>query len=134
MVNKTEFSPQFLVGTWKMKDKMLYEKWSQTGPTEWMGVAYDMTSGIAEINEYLKIYKSDKDWFLEAKTKANQFVPVYFKQINDPFWTCHFVNERHNFPQVISYRGGEDGILYAQIKDLKVSNMIDFVYLRETKK
>ncbi len=134
MVNKTEFSPQFLVGTWKMKDKMQYEKWTQIGPTEWMGVAYDMTSGLADITENLKIYKSDKDWILEVKHKENQFTPVYFKQQNDPFWTGYFVNEKHDFPQVISYRRGLEGILYAQIKDLKATNMIDFEFLSETNK
>lgn len=134
MLNKTEFSPAFLTGTWKLRDQNKFEKWSQTGPTEWMGVAYDMSTGIAEISEYMKIYKSDKNWILEAKVKENQFVPVYFKHIPDPFWTAHFVNDQHDFPQVVSYRLGENVTLYAQIKDLKGSNMIDYEFMKETTK
>ncbi len=127
-VNKTEFSADFLVGTWKLKDSNSYEKWAKTGPAEWLGVAYDMSSGQAMINEYLRIYKSDKDWLLEVKIKENGFNPVLFRYMPDPFWLLLFKNEKNDFPNLIGYRSGGNGILYAQIRDLKGLKMVDFEF------
>ena len=127
-INKTEFSADFLIGSWKLKDNNSYEKWAKTGPAEWLGVAYEMNSGQTLITEHMRIYKSDKDWIMEVKVKENGFSPVFFRYQPDPFWLLLFKNEKNDFPQLIGYRNGGNGLLYAQIRDLKGTRMVDFEF------
>lgn len=131
VVNKKDLDCSWLLGTWKIVDKEDYEKWSKISPTEFMGVSYDMSLGTATIKENMRIYKSDKNWIYEAKLKVDSVMnSTAFIRNADPIWNFRFVNEKHDFPQIIQYKMNADSSMTAQILDLKASKVINFNYLK----
>lgn len=114
-VNKKDIDLTWIVGKWKRIDKDVYEKWTKINETEYLGVSYDMSNGICDITENLKIYKMENKWFYEAKVKENEFKPVAFAWTPAPGANLRFVNEKNDFPQVITYIQNPNGNLTAKI-------------------
>ncbi len=65
-VNKKEIDLRALTGTWQLKDQQKFEKWALISPTESIGVMYDMSTGIASIDENLRLFKMDDAWIYEV--------------------------------------------------------------------
>jgi hypothetical protein len=118
VMNKQAIEIEWLVGVWKNKDKEMYEKWIKVSESEYRGVGYDMTAGYATITESIKLYKEGKDWYYEAKVAANNNVPVKFTLVPDPVYTLKFINEKHDFPQMISYKKDAFDVMSACISDM----------------
>ncbi|MBK6354114.1 MAG: hypothetical protein IPO72_02775 [Saprospiraceae bacterium] len=128
VVNKVEPDPKVLIGVWQLKDNQIFEKWTQLSVTEYLGVSYDMSPGIAEINETMRIFKADNNWIFEAKTKENKFQPVQFMWSADPVWHLMFLNEKNEYPNIIKYRISEEGSLNAQISNLNGEKVKEFIF------
>lgn len=123
---------EWLLGVWKEKNKDLYEKWVKVTDTEYRGVGYDMIQGWPNITENLRLFKEGKTWYYEAKVKANNHVPVLFTQIPDPVYTFKFVNEKHDFPQVIFYKKEAFDVMTTCISDLAGTKQECMEFMRYT--
>ncbi|MBK7465583.1 MAG: hypothetical protein WBB17_02020 [Saprospiraceae bacterium] len=118
IVNKKDIDPNWIIGKWKRIDKDMYEKWSKISDMEYVGVAYDMSSGLVEIEENLKIYKMENKWIYEVKHKMNEFKAVPFVWTPAPGANLRFVNQANDFPQVVTYIQNPNGNLTAKISSL----------------
>ncbi|MEO6190157.1 MAG: hypothetical protein ABIO44_07120 [Saprospiraceae bacterium] len=133
-VNKKDIDIKALLGTWQIKDQQKFEKWALVSPTECIGVDYDMSSGIATIDENLRLFKVDDKWIFEAKTKEHEFKPVLFAWMPDPMTKMRFVNEKNEFPQIIRYKMNSDSTMVAEISDMKGGIVNRFEYLKVVRK
>ncbi len=109
----------WLVGVWKHKSKDVYEKWIKANENEYLGVEYDLIQGWANITENLKLYKVGRNWHYETRTSANPQASVVFVMTPDPVFTLKFINEKHDFPQIIAYRREAFDVMTACIGDLQ---------------
>lgn len=131
LVNPVPIQLEWIVGIWKDKDKEFYEKWVKVSATEYTGIAYDLDQGFANVHEYLRIFKSGStDWYLEAKVKENNFAPVLFKWNPDPVIELKFVNEKHDFPQVVMYHREAYDVMTGSISNLKGDQVVHTDYMR----
>jgi hypothetical protein len=131
MVNKKPIEVEWLVGIWKHKDKDAYEKWVRISDKEYKGLAYNMDMGFATITETMRIFSKGKDdWYFEATLKENNNVPVLFKWVPDPIVTLKFVNEKHDFPQMIAYKMEAFDVMSASISDIDGNKRMIFDYSR----
>jgi len=79
----------------------------------------------------MRIYKSDKNWVYEAKLKVDSIMTTTtFVRSPDPIWNMRFINEKHDFPQIIQYKTNADSSMTAQILDMKATKVINFNYLK----
>lgn len=119
LVNKKPINVEWIVGKWKQKDAEIYEKWIKVSDMEFKGVGYDMTSGITNIKETMRIFRTGNgQWFYEATLMENNKVPVLFKWVPDPVITLKFVNDLHDYPQIIAYKLEAFDIMSATISNM----------------
>ena len=131
LVNKKPINVDWIVGKWKQKDAEFYEKWIKISDTEYKGVGYDLTTGTANIQETMRIFSSGKNqWFFEATLSENKNVPVLFRWVPDPVITLKFVNEKHDFPQLIQYKLEAFDIMSASISTMSGEKKVVFDYSR----
>jgi hypothetical protein len=129
IVNRIEPNPAILLGVWQLKDASIFEKWAQISVTEYLGVLYDMSTGIAQINKSMRVYKSDDNWFFfEVKTNENKYQAVQFVWSPDPLWPLKFINEKNDYPNVVKYRITEDSSLITQISTLQGEKVKEFIF------
>lgn len=135
LVNPTPIQVEWISGVWKHKDKEFYEKWIKLSDSEYTGVAYDLDLGHATIQEYMRIYREGKsEWYFEAKVKENNFQPVLFKWVPDPVIELKFVNEKHDYPQVVMYKREAFDVMTGSISNLKGDQVIHSDYMRYSTK
>ncbi|HEX5624533.1 MAG TPA: hypothetical protein VFX48_00835 [Saprospiraceae bacterium] len=131
MVNKKDIDVEWIAGIWKHKDKELYEKWVKLSDTEYKGLAYDLNAGYANITESMRIFRQGKhDWYFEAVVKENNNVPIQYKWIPDPVITLKFVNEKHDFPQIVQYKKEAFDVMSASISNLSGDQKKTFDFTR----
>ncbi len=131
LVNKKPIEVEWIVGIWKQKDKEAFEKWVKISDTEYKGLAYNMDMGFATITETMRIFSKGKDdWYYEAKVKENNNVPVLFKWVPDPVVALKFVNEKHDYPQIVEYKREAFDVMSASISDMKGTKRMVFDYSR----
>jgi hypothetical protein len=72
--------PDFLLGTWKMENKEVYENWDKLNEGTLKGFSYKLNDGQMLISEYLDIRKVGKEIFYTATViNQNSGEPVDFK-------------------------------------------------------
>ncbi len=131
MVNKKPIELDWICGKWKQKDADIYEKWVKLSDREYSGLSYDMNAGYATIKEKMRIFTTDGvAWQFEAIIKENNNIPILFKWIPDPVITLKFVNEKHDFPQIIQYKKEAFDVMSAQISNLAGDKKMIFDYSR----
>lgn len=131
LVNKKPIEVEWIAGVWKQKDKEIYEKWIKISDKEFKGVSYNMDMGYATITENMRIFsKSPDEWYFEAIIKENNNVPVLFKWIPDPVITLKFVNEKHDYPQIVQYKKEAFDVMSASISDMAGKKQMIFDYSR----
>ncbi len=131
IVNKKGIQVDWLTGVWKHKDKEMYEKWTKTGEREYKGLAYDLNEGYANITENLRIYSKDGEtWYLEAIIKENANKPILFTWVPDPLVELKFVNDKHDFPQVIQYHKESFDVMNTTISNMNGDRKIVMDYMR----
>ncbi len=99
---KKEFG--WLVGTWKLKDKDVFETWSvDTDGKTLLGSSFKMENNKAEVQEEVKLVRSGNSFYYIPDVAGDQD-PVEF------YITSHtedeFVaeNPKHDFPKIIRYK------------------------------
>ncbi len=131
LVNKKGIQVDWLTGVWKHKDKEMYEKWVKTGEREYKGLVYDLNEGYANISENLRIFSKDgENWTLEAIIKENNNKPILFTWVPDPIVELKFVNEKHDFPQVIQYHRESFDVMNTTISNMNGDRKIVMDYMR----
>ena len=132
--NKKDIDVKGLIGTWQRKDGQKFEKWAMVSPTECIGVAYDMTSGTATVDENMRLFKMDDTWVFEAKYKEKEFKPVQFAWQPDPAYRMRFVNDKNDYPQVIRYKVKSDSTMVSDDSDIKGGNVVIRDFMKVVKK
>ena len=95
----------FLIGTWKMEGKELYEIWEKNKNNELIGQSYKLIKNQKTILETLSIKTKGNEIIFEATVlnqnsgKSIQF--ILNNEINSYF---SFENEKHDFPKKIQYK------------------------------
>ncbi|MBK8956194.1 MAG: hypothetical protein IPM34_11660 [Saprospiraceae bacterium] len=131
IVNPKPIQIDWIVGIWKHKDKELYEKWIRKSETEYIGIAYDLDMGFATVRENMRIFRQGNDsWFFEAKVKENDFKPVLFKWMPDPVIDLKFVNETHDFPNIVMYKREAFDIMTGSVSNLNGDKIVHSDYTR----
>ncbi len=131
LVNLKPIEVDWIAGVWKQRDKEVFEKWVRISDTEYKGLSYNMDMGYATITETMRIFtKGNDEWYFEAIVKENINVPVLFKWIPDPVITLKFVNEKHDFPQIVEYKREAFDVMSASISDMKREKRLVFDYSR----
>lgn len=111
--------PDFLVGTWKMENKDVYEHWDKLNENSLKGFSYNLDDGQMLISEYLEIRKNAKKIIYSATVlKQNSGKPVDFK-LTKADTTYTFENNNHDFPKKIVYQRLTDNEILVQVSDGK---------------
>jgi len=131
LVNKKPIDVDWIVGKWKQKDIEVYEKWVKISEMEYSGLSYDMNAGYATIKEKMRIFSKDnKTWYFEATIKENNNLPILYTWMPDPVITLKFMNEQHDFPQIIQYKKEAFDVMTATISDKNGDKKMIFDYSR----
>lgn len=101
-VNNKDLS--FLVGTWKVENKLQFEEWKESGPGHLSGSVYKMTGQEKVVSEFLIIKTIDGEIIYEATVlnqNEGQTVPFTLNPEAGDWYS--FENEDHDFPKKIRY-------------------------------
>ncbi|WP_107037437.1 YciI family protein [Brumimicrobium mesophilum] len=114
--------PDFLIGTWKMENKEVYEHWDKLHENTLKGFSYNLKDGQMFISEYLEIRRdTNKIIYSATVLKQNSGKAVYFTLTKqDSIYT--FENPNHDFPKKIVYQKLNDKEIYVQVSDGKQKN------------
>lgn len=111
--------PNFLLGTWKIENKEVYEHWDKLNENTLKGFSYNFKDGQMLISEYLDIRKVGKKVLYSATVlKQNSGKPVDFT-LTKVDSTYIFENPNHDFPKKIVYKQLTDNEVYVQVSDGK---------------
>lgn len=111
--------PNFLLGTWKIENKEVYEHWDKPNENTLKGFSYNFKDGQMLISEYLDIRKVGKKVLYSATVlKQNSGKPVDFT-LTKVDSTYIFENPNHDFPKKIVYKQLTDNEVYVQVSDGK---------------
>ncbi len=109
--------PSFLQGTWKMKNREVYEHWDQLNDQVLKGFSYRMDNGKMYISEYLEISeKKGKINYTATVLGQNGGQGVDFRLTrSDSLFV--FSNPGHDFPKKIIYKKLSDTELLVTISN-----------------
>jgi hypothetical protein len=108
----------WLVGTWKLKDKNVYEAWKDNGDGSLSGLSFIVSGADTTVQEKITLLHKDGSYHYIPDVPQNAS-PVDFTVTE--FSNSHFVaeNPAHDFPKVIRYtivRKPEGEIIEASIE------------------
>lgn len=131
LVNEQPIDVDWIVGVWKHGQKEVFEKWTKVNANEYRGVSYNLEKGYATIEEQMRIVsEKNGEWYFEAILESNNNIPVRFKWVPDPMVQLKFVNEQHDFPNIISYKREAYDIMNARISNMDGSKTMVFDFTR----
>lgn len=97
-------SPLILEGTWKLKNKNIYERWDKLSENKLLGISYKLDSSSIIITEYLEISIFEEEIIYKATVIGqNQGESINFKLVYQNENNLTFENLEHDFPNKISY-------------------------------
>jgi uncharacterized protein YciI len=109
--------PFFLVGTWKMDDKELYEHWDKLNDQSLKGFSYSMSSGQMVVMEYLNITQTQNEIVYKATViNQNQGRDINFK-LTGADNAYVFENPGHDFPKKIVHQKLNETELFVEVSD-----------------
>mgnify|MGYP001792627909 CR=1 FL=1 len=97
---------EWLIGTWENKTKkgIIYESWVKISKTELSGKSYKIQESDTTIFETIRlIQKEDKLFFIPKVKNQNNNQPIRFLSTFVSKDRMVFENQKHDFPQIISY-------------------------------
>jgi hypothetical protein len=109
----------WLIGTWKLKDKPSYEIWQKVEDGSLIGRSFTIKNGDTVITERIQLKYINKAYHYIPDVAENN-APVEFKitSYNDRSFKAE--NPEHDFPKVIKYtivrKGDEQIMLEASIE------------------
>jgi uncharacterized protein YciI len=109
--------PDFLLGTWKMENKEVYEHWDKLNDQTLKGFSYEIKDGHMTVSEYLDITQSNNKIIYTATVlNQNQRKGINFK-LTKTDSTFTFENPNHDFPKRIVYQKLTDTEILVQVSD-----------------
>lgn len=109
--------PDFLEGTWKMKDKETYEHWDKLNEQMLKGISYKLKNGKMHVAEYLEItQKGNAILYTATVVNQNQGEGIAFKLIQTDS-SFSFENPSHDFPKKIVYQKLSETEILVQVSD-----------------
>lgn len=97
--------PNFLVGTWKVKNQQTYEQWNLAGENHLKGFSYKVVKKENIKTEDLTlIARNDSIVYLATVLNQNNGKHIAFKQNQIDSITYVYENPSHDFPQKITYK------------------------------
>jgi len=95
----------FLIGTWKMEGKDLYEVWKKNDNNDFIGHSYKLQNNNKTITETLSIRESGDQVIYEATVpNQNEGKTTQFILNNEIKSYYSFENNKHDFPKKIQYK------------------------------
>lgn len=105
----------FLVGTWKMEGKNIYEHWTKD-KNVLIGESFRVKDDVKYVSETLRIEQVDKAIIYTATViNQNDGKPVMFTLNPEITNTLSFENASHDFPKKIRYTKLIDTEIYVEV-------------------
>ena len=104
---------EYLEGSWFTSTMNLYESWTRTDEG-YVGEAYQLRNGTKVPFEDMTILKENGVWTFTAMVKGQEPVGFALSEVQGTKMT--FRNPEHDYPNMISYWMGEDGMPVAYIE------------------
>jgi hypothetical protein len=93
----------WLVGTWKMKDRAIVEKWSIAKDGKTLnGISYRVKGSDTTVTEEIKLLEKDHTFYYVPDVAGDQG-PVDFKITHQDAASFVAENPDHDFPKLIRY-------------------------------
>jgi len=93
----------WLIGTWKLEGKELYEIWSdQNDGTTLKGISFKVNNADTLVLERIQLQKLDDAYYYIPDVAENR-VPVKFKIVSNDAESFTAENSLHDFPKMIKY-------------------------------
>lgn len=113
---------EWLIGIWKNKTPRgsIFESWTKVNENEFSGKSYVIKNEDIFTLETIKlVQEKDSLHYIPTVENQNNKLPVRFalKSISDT--EMIFENQKHDFPQIISYRKVTEDSLVAEISGIK---------------
>ncbi|MCL9807689.1 DUF6265 family protein [Flavobacterium amniphilum] len=113
---------EWLIGTWKNKTPKgsMFESWVKVNDFEFSGESYLVKKdGLFTLETISLVQEKDSLYYIPTVKDQNNGLPVRFalKTISDT--KILFENQKHDFPQVISYTKVNSDSLVAEISGTK---------------
>ena len=107
---------EFMLGTWKVEGKDVYEVWGRNEANDLVGYSYIMQDNQEKISETLCIKKIGDQIVYEATVPdQNEGKSVQFILNTKIDSLLSFENERHDFPKKIQYKRIRKNILEVSV-------------------
>ena len=97
----------FLLGQWHSEESKTSEYWFLAGPDLILGLGFS-DGGEKTFFDFLRIEKDEDGLVYVAQPRGNP--PTFFTQKPTTDGSLAFVNEAHDYPQMIVYRKTDDGL------------------------
>lgn len=95
----------FLIGTWKVEDRELYEVWEKKGTNDFNGYSYRLENGEKIITETLSIKRINNRMIYAATVPdQNEGQTIRFQLNGELASTLSFENAEPDFPKKIHYK------------------------------
>lgn len=110
--------PDFLQGTWKVKDKEIYEHWDKLNNQALKGFSYKLKDEQIVVSEYLDIIQENNEIFYIATVlNQNQGKGIKFKLTGKMDSKFIFKNSNHDFPKKVVYQKISETEILVQVSD-----------------
>jgi hypothetical protein len=106
----------WLLGTWQVDDKPIYESWVDKEDGQYYGTTYKVQDqDTIEIERIVLSSDSSSVFYLATVPNQNDGLPVPFKMVKVGKSSAYFENRKHDFPQYISYDLKSDQLIHVQL-------------------
>ena len=127
---------EWMIGTWHVESKSLYERWKNVSDTEFQGINFAVDGPDTIVHEYIQLKASEESiFYILRPSKQNRGRSIQFKLISKDPKRLVFQNKEHDFPPLIVYVKTSDTSIDAWIEgevdgefrksDFKMIKLID---------
>jgi hypothetical protein len=110
----------WLLGTWQVDEKQIFESWVDKEDGQYYGTTYKVQDqDTIEIERIVLSSDSSNVFYLATVPNQNDGLPVPFKMIKVGKNSAYFENRKHDFPQYISYDLKTDRLIHVQLGKFK---------------
>jgi len=113
---------EWLIGTWENKTSKgsIYETWGKTSSNEFFGKSYIIKEKDTIVFENIRlVQEQDGLFYIPTVQNQNGGLPVRFALKDISAIQLVFENQKHDFPQIISYTKINADSLVAEISGIK---------------
>jgi hypothetical protein len=113
-------------GKWSSTEGVLFnEHWRLVNDSLMTGIGFSLSGTDTVFLEKMKIYLQSDSLYFAAKTDPKKdFVKFKLAEAKKRKWT--FINETHDYPNIIQYEIKKDTLLYAFIANIRGNKKVEF--------